>query len=284
MTARRAAKDWIIDALAVLFGSALVALALVLFTIPNDIAPGGVSGLATALAHISPISVGAWTLLLNVPILLLGWWRLGIRPLITTVAATLLLSAFIEWFTPLVPRYTNNPLLAAVLGGVLCGAGMAVIFLRGASTGGTDLISLLLHRAFPNVSVGMLLLIVDTAVVVFAVAVFRDIEVALYSIVTIYVTTRTVDTILQGVDHAKVIYVVTERGDAVLARLAGDLERGVTVLPARGGYTKREKQVLMVVVRRGAFSETLSAVKQADGDAFIFVSNAAEVHGEGFKQ
>lgn len=280
----RSAKSIAVDAVAVVVGCALIALGLTLFTIPNDIAPGGVSGLATALAHVTSLSVGAWALLLNVPILAIGWWKLGVRPLVTTVAATLLLSVAIDVLTPVVPPYTNNPLLAAVLGGVLAGTGMALIFIRGASTGGTDLISVLLNRAFPNVSVGMLLLVVDAFVVVLAVLVFRDIEVALYSIVTIYVTTRTVDTILQGVDHAKVIYIVTERGEEMRSMLADELALGVTALSGKGGYTHRDKQVFLVVVRRNAFSQTLHAIKRTDGDAFVFVTNAGEVHGEGFKQ
>ncbi len=280
---KQTARNWVIDILAILVGSALVAAGLVLFTIPNNIAPGGVSGLSTALAYLTPLSVAVWSLILNIPLVALAWWRLGFRPLARTILATLLLSAFIELFSYVLPPYTNNVLLASVLGGVLCGAGMGVIFVRGASTGGTDLISLLLNRVFPNFSVGSLLLVVDATVVVFAVFVFRDIEVALYSIVTIFVTTRTIDAIMQGVDHAKVIYIVTERGDDILALLAEDLGRGVTVLQGRGGYTRREKHVLMLVVRRNSFAQTLKAVKQVDKQAFIFVTNASEVHGEGFK-
>lgn len=261
----------------------MVAAGLVLFTIPNDIAPGGVSGLATALAYLSPVSVGVWTLLLNIPLVALAWWKLGFRPLIKTIVATLLLSGFIELFLRILPPYSNNVLLASVLGGVLCGAGMGIIFVRGATTGGTDLISLLLNRVFPNASVGSLLLIVDATVVVFAVLVFRNIEVALYSIVTIFATTRTIDAIMQGVDHAKVIYIVTERGDDILALLADELGRGVTVLQGRGGYTRRDKNVLMLVTHRNSFAQTLKSVKTIDKKAFIFVTDATEVHGEGFK-
>lgn len=279
----QSARTWALDILAFVFGSAMVAAGLVLFTIPNDIAPGGVSGLATALAYFTPVSVGIWSLILNVPLVALAWWKLGFRPLIKTIVTTLLLSAFIELFLRVLPPYSNNILLASVLGGVLCGVGMGVIFVRGATTGGTDLISLMLSRIFPNTSVGSLLLIVDATVVLFAVLVFRNIEVALYSIVTIFATTRTIDAIMQGVDHAKVIYIVTERGEDILALLADDLGRGVTVLQGRGGYTKRDKHVLMLVTRRNSFSQTLKAVKQIDKQAFIFVTDATEVHGEGFK-
>jgi len=283
MKQKQSARVWALDILLFVFGSAMVAAGLVLFTIPNNIAPGGVSGLATALAHISPVSVGFWTLILNVPLIALAWWKLGFRPLTKTIVTTLLLSGFIELFLRILPPYTNNVLLASVLGGVLCGVGMGTIFVRGATTGGTDLISLLLNRIFPNTSVGSLLLMVDATVVVFAVCVFRDIEVALYSIVTIFATTRTIDAIMQGVDHAKVIYIVTERGDDILALLAEDLGRGVTVLQGRGGYTRRDKHVLMLVVRRNSFSQTLKSIKQIDKQAFIFVTDATEVHGEGFK-
>lgn len=280
---KQSARAWFFDIVAIILGSALVAAGLVLFTIPNNIAPGGVSGLATALAHISPITVGIWALILNVPLIVLSWWKLGLRPLFKTVLATLLLSLLIDVFTLILPPYTNNVLLASVLGGVLCGVGMGLIFVRGATTGGTDLISLLLNRIFPNFSVGSLLLVVDATVVLFAVFVFRDIEVALYSIVTIFVTTRTIDAIMQGVDHAKVIYIVTERGEEILSLIAGELGRGVTVLQGRGGYTKRDKNVLMLVTRRNTFAQTMKAVKLADNRAFIFVTDATEVHGEGFK-
>lgn len=280
---KQSARTWAVDIVLFTVGSAMVAAGLVLFTIPNDIAPGGVSGLATALAFLTPVSVGIWTLLLNIPLIALAWWKLGFRPLSKTILTTLMLSAFIELFSRVLPPYSNNILLASVLGGVLCGIGMGVIFVRGATTGGTDLISLLLNRAFPNLSVGSLLLMVDTIVVVFAVFVFQNIEVALYSIVTIFATTRTIDAIMQGVDHAKVIYIVTERSDDILALLADELGRGVTVLQGRGGYTRRDKHVLMLVVRRNSFAQTLKAVKQIDKQAFIFVTDATEVHGEGFK-
>ncbi|MEG1525711.1 MAG: YitT family protein [Clostridia bacterium] len=273
-----------IDFTAILFGSALISCGLVLFTIPNEIAPGGVTGFSTVLSYLTGLSVGSWSLLLNIPIIAAAWWKQGFRPLLKTMMGTILVSVFIDLFTPVITPYTNNPLLAAVLGGVLCGVGMGAIFARGASTGGTDLISLLLNRAFPNLSIGMLLLMVDATVVVFAVIVFRDIEVALYSIVTIFVTTKTIDSIMEGIEHAKVIYVVTERGQAINAELADRMERGVTMLDAKGGYTRRSKQLLMLVVRRNQFAQTMACIKSTDPDAFFFVSNATEVHGEGFKR
>lgn len=280
---KAAVRKMLLDVVSIVFGCGLVAAGLVLFTIPNEIAPGGVSGLATALAFVSPVSVGTWTLMLNVPLILAAWRKLGVRPILKTILGSVTLGVGIDLLIAVLPAYTNNPLLAAVLGGVLCGAGMGLVFLRGGSTGGTDLVSLLVQRLFPNLSIGLLLMLADAAVVLFAVLVFSDIEVALYSIVTLFVTSKTIDSILQGADHAKVLYVVTVDGETMRAALESGMDCGVTMLQAIGGYTGQDKHLLMIVVRRGAFAQTLASVKRIDPAAFLFVTNAAEVHGEGFK-
>lgn len=275
-------KALVYDTAAIAAGSVLLAAGLVMFTVPCNIAPGGVSGLATALAYITPLSVGVWSLLLNVPLFLAAWRLMGWRPLIRTLAATVLLSVLID-VLPL-PAYTGNVLLAAVLGGVLTGAGIGVLFLRGSSSGGTELLSMLLLRVFPNMPVGSLLMCIDAAVVAMAVLVFRDLEVALYSMVTIFVCSKVIDGIMEGMNYAKVIYIVTDRGDAVTEALNTGTERGVTVLPAQGGYTRQHKDVLMTVTRQNAMAQTLRLIKQTDPRAFLFVVNAAEVHGEGFRK
>ena len=276
--------DILKDLLFVVIGSALVAASLSMFTVPNDIAPGGVSGLATALAHITPIRVSVWSLLMNVPLLLGAWRILGPRALIMTLLSTVLLSGFIELIDFLLPAYGNNPLLGAVFGGVLCGLGVGLLFLRGISTGGTDLLTLLLRRKLlPNISGGALLLIIDASVVAVAVLVFRDIDVALYSAITIYISSKVIDAMAQGVDYAKVIYVVTERGEQISRLLNTATDRGNTVVPAFGGYTGDNKQIIITVTRRSVLAQTLRLIRQADPSAFTFVTDSTEVHGEGFK-
>ncbi len=264
-------------------GSALVAISLSIFTIPNDIAPGGVSGLATALAHITPIRVSIWSLLLNVPLMLCAWRVLGPRSLIMTLLSTVLLSAFIDLSALLLPAYTNNVLLASVFGGAVCGLGVGLLFLRGISTGGTDLLALLLRKPFPNIPSGTLLLLIDAAVVAVAVAVFRDIEVALYSAIAIVLSSKVIDALAEGVDYAKVIYTVTSHGERVSKALNTYTDRGTTIVPAVGGYTGGEKQIIITVTRRNVLAQTLHVIKQADADAFTFVMDSTEVHGEGFK-
>lgn len=276
-------KDLLIDLLYAVVGTALVGAPLAVFTIPNDIAPGGVSGLATALAAISPIRVSIWTLMLNIPLLLGAWRLLGRRSLIFTLVCTGLLSLFIDLATFLIPSYTKDMLIASVFGGAISGFGIGVLFLRGLSTGGTDLAALMLKRALPNIPSGTLLLFVDATVVAIAVCIFRDIEVALYSTITIIVSSKVIDMISQGVDYAKVIYIITAKGEEVTNMLNTQTDRGTTIIPALGGYTKQDKQMVVTVTRRNVLSQTLKLIKQTDPAAFTFVTDSTEVHGEGFK-
>ncbi len=192
-------------------------------------------------------------------------------------------SAFIDLFGAILPGYSNNELLAAVAGGVLSGLGVGILFLRGISTGGTDLAALLLKKPFPNVPNGIMLLLIDAAVVAIAVLIFRDVEVALYSAITIYLSSKVIDALAQGVDYAKVIYVITERGEEISRALNEQTGRGTTLLSAQGGYTGKDKQMVVTVTRRNVLAQTLRLIRQTDPAAFTYVTDSTEVHGEGFK-
>ena len=276
-------KSLILDLAFTVLGSALVGGALAVFTIPNDIAPGGVSGLSTALAHISSIRVSLWNIILNVPLLLLAWRALGTRSLVFTILSTVLLSVFIELSAAVLPAYTGDFVLASVFGGAVCGLGIGMLFMRGISTGGTDLLALVLKKALPNIPNGTMLMAIDAAVVVFAVCVFRDMDVALYSTVTIFACSKVIDALAQGVDYAKVVYAITSDGERVSKMVVDLTNRGTTIIPATGGYTGDGKEIVVIVTRRNMLAQTLRAVKLADPKAFTFVMNTTEVHGEGFK-
>ena len=277
------ARDVAVDLLFTLVGSALVGFSLSMFTVPNDIAPGGVSGLATALAYITPIRVSVWSLMMNIPLLIAAWRKLGARSIFFTLISTALLSVFIEVGARYLPQYTSDHLVAALMGGVLSGLGMGMLFIRGISTGGTDLLALILKKLIPNLPAGTLLMFVDATVVVIATLIFRDFDVAIYSAITIYVFSKVIDTLTMGVDYAKVIYTVTEHGEDVVRTLNEHTDRGTTLIPAVGGYTGQNKQIVMTVTRRSVVAQTLRLIRQADPKAFTFVMDSTEVHGEGFK-
>ena len=271
------------DLAACLIGSALVGISLSVFTIPNDIAPGGVSGLATALSSVFGGRVSLMTLFLNIPIILAAWTNLGKRSLFYTIFCIGLLSLFIELSARYLPSYTGNLIIAAVYGGVLCGTGTGILFLRGITTGGTDLLALILRKIFQNIPNGVLLMLIDSTVVLIAVLVFRDIEVAMTSAITIYVSSKLIDTMAQGVDYAKVIYIVTDQGEKISHALNTETDRGNTVLRAIGGYSGAEKQLVITVTKRNVLAQTLHLIKETDPAAFTFVTNSTEVHGEGFR-
>lgn len=271
------------DLLFSVLGSAMVGVSLSIFMVPNDIAPGGVSGLSTALAYLFPsVSVGTFAFALNIPLLIGGWKLLGRRSLIFTIISAALLSVFIDLTTALGIAYTEDKLIAALFGGAMTGIGIGVLFLRGISTGGTDLAALMLRRALPNIPNGTLLLCIDAAVVAFAVLVFRQIEVAMYSAITIFVASKVIDAIAQGVDYAKVIYIITDQGGD-MCRALSDADLGSTVIPAMGGYTGEDRQMIVTVTKRHVLAQTLSLIKRTDPQAFTFVTDSTEVHGEGFK-
>jgi uncharacterized membrane-anchored protein YitT (DUF2179 family) len=270
------------DILVCIIGSALVGTALSVFTIPNEIAPGGISGLSTALAYMLGVRVSVLSLVLNIPIMLAAYHLLGKRSFFYTLLSTALLSGFIE-LASFLPVYTGNILIAAVYGGVLSGIGIGILFLRNITTGGTDLIALMLHKAFPNVPNGTILAVIDGIVVLIAVLVFRKIEVALTSVLTIYFSSKVIDLIAQGVDYAKVIYIVTDKGKELSAVLNSSTDRGNTVIKAFGGYTGAEKQLVITVTRRNVLAQTLRLIHATDPAAFTFVTDSTEVHGEGFK-
>ena len=276
-------RDVLIDLVYTAVGTALVGFALSMFTVPNDIAPGGVSGLATALAYITPIRVSAWTLMMNIPLMIAAWRKLGPRAIFFTLIATLLLSFFIEIGDRFLPKYSSDTLVASLMGGVVSGLGMGMLFIRGISTGGTDLLALILKKLLPNLPTGTLLMFVDATVVVIATLIFRDFDVAIYSAITIYVCSKVIDALTQGVDYAKVIYTVSSHGEEIVRALNEHTDRGSTLIPAFGGYTGEGKHIVMTVTRRSVVAQTLRLIRQTDPKSFSFVMDSTEVHGEGFK-
>lgn len=277
-------RKYITDALTIILGTALTAVAFDIFVLPNNFSPGGISGLADALSEFIPLTVGTIAFCLNVPLIIAAWHILGFKALARTLCATGMLSVFLDLFALFVPAYSGNPLLAAGLGGAISGIGLGLLLLRGISTGGTDLLSILLVHAHPNMPVGTLLLLADAGVVTVAVIVFHDIEIALYSFIIIYVSAKVIDAIIDGANYAKVIYIITEKGAEMIKQINEKTDRGCTRSECYGGYTDREKTLVTTVTRQNTLAQTLSVIKEVDPSAFTFVVNAAEVHGEGFRR
>lgn len=276
-------KRWraILDFLGIAAGSLITALGLVLFLVPNKIAAGGVSGLATVIFYLTGLPVGFTMLVINIPLFLASVRELGLKFGIKTAVGTVLLSVFTDVLTPLLRPLTNDPLLAAIYGGLLAGVGLGVVFRFGGTTGGTDLAAQLLHK-FLKVSVGQGLLFVDALVILVAAVTF-EVELALYALLALFATTKMIDLVQEGVGYAKAALIISEEADRIGQAIINRLDRGATALHGKGVYTGKDKDIILVVVSRSEITRIKNLVHEIDPGAFVIVTNVHEALGEGFK-
>ena len=275
----------ILSYLLILPASAVYALGFNWCFAPNDIAFGGLTGVAHIINLFLPRApVGTVVILLNIPLFLLGWRLLGGRALAASLYAMFVSSAAIDL---LAGFYTfqpmDDPLLAALYGGVLMGASLGVILLQGATTGGTDLMARLLQLRLAWLPMGKLLLGCDLAVVVAAAAAFGELDSALYGTVALYVSSRVMDLVLYGLDNSKVAYIISQKHQEIASQLTQELERGVTLLRGQGAWSGQETQVLLCAFKQRQIADLKRVVRSLDPDAFLIVCDAHEVMGLGFR-
>lgn len=280
-------KDLILDLVFLVVGTFLFALATHCFTAPNNIAPGGVTGAATMLNYLFDINIGLAAFLMNVPILLLAWKFIGTKFCLKTLVSILLFTVFTDYVTPFIPVYTGGEqarMLAAIFGGILNGAGLGMIFSRGFTTGGTDIISSLIRLRFPFFSTGKVLFAVDLVVVAVSAFVYKNIESAFFAFISMYVTSKGIDAIVYGGDKGKLVLIVSNHSEEIVKNILENIGRGATFLKASGAYSKDDKNVIMTAIRPSQFYKLKKLVKAIDPMAFMIVSEASEVAGEGFKK
>jgi uncharacterized membrane-anchored protein YitT (DUF2179 family) len=276
-------KELGIDLVVIFVASLLEAIGVTMFTIPNHIVPGGVTGLATALSKVIGVKVGLLSLIISVSIAAIGLWQMGIKLVFKSTIAAITLSLMIDPISNILPKYTENKLVAAVISGVIIGVAVGLLISREMSSGGTDTIALVLKKHYPHISTGNIMLVVDFAIVVLGAVVFRNIDVVLYSVFTLYTINKVVDTIQQGIDYAKLVYIISDNSNAIAEKLTNELDVGITIVPSVGGYSKENKHMLMVAVKKSKIPSILRAIKESDPNAFTIVQDATEIRGEGFK-
>ncbi len=262
----------------------LLALGICVFSAPNRIVGGGLSGIASVLYVLFGLPIGTVSLMMNIPLLLLGWRKLGHRFIGRTLRITIIVSVVMDIMTALLPPYTGEPLIAAVFGGVFSGAGLGIILMRGDSTGGTDIIVMLIKKKRPHLSFGFIVLITDCAVVLMAAIAYRNIDTILYGTVMIYASTVVIDRIVDGADARKLVLIITREEVAVTQSLLTGLGRGVTVIEALGGFSREPISVLLCVTDKRQIFALKSLVRQNDDSAFVVITHATETLGTGFKR
>lgn len=278
-------KTLVLDGLFFVAGALIDAVAVNVFTAPNHIAPGGITGIGTMLNYLFQTPIGMVNMIINIPIIIWAIIEIGYKLVAKSIAAIIVFSVAIDTLALVLPAYDGNPFLAAIFGGVLEGIGLALVFMRGSTTGGTDMIARLLGKHFRHLSMGKLMLAVDLIVIAASALVYQKLESALYAIIAIFVSTRIIDTILYGTDsgNGKLYFIISKKSDEIRRRILEDIDRGVTIIPIQGGYSGQDGEMLLCAVRRYEVAKINDIIHTADRDAFVIVGEAGEITGEGFR-
>lgn len=278
-------KTLVLDGLFFVAGALIDAVSVNVFTAPNHIAPGGITGIGTMLNYLFQTPIGMVNMIINIPIIIWAIVEIGYKLVAKSIAAIIVFSVAIDTLALVLPAYDGNPFLAAIFGGVLEGIGLALVFMRGSTTGGTDMIARLLGKHFRHLSMGKLMLAVDLIVIAASALVYQKLESALYAIIAIFVSTRIIDTILYGTDsgNGKLYFIISKKSDEIRRRILEDIDRGVTIIPIQGGYSGQDGEMLLCAVRRYEVAKINDIIHTADRDAFVIVGEAGEITGEGFR-
>lgn len=271
----------ILEYIYILIGSAIIAIAFNAFLLPNEVASGGVSGISTIFHGLFGWKPAYVQWAFNIPLFIAGLIFLGFQFGVKTLVGTIFLP-FVVFLTEHMKPWTNDPLLGALFGGVGVGLGLGIVFRGKASTGGTDLAAQIIHK-FTGLTLGTCVVIIDGLVVLSAAIVF-DIEKALYALIGLFVTSKTIDLVQLGISRSKTALIITDKQQEIREGILHKIDRGVTKLSAYGGFTENEKPVLMCVVDQTEFIKLKQLVKSLDPTAFVIVMDAFEVLGEGFKK
>lgn len=284
-TKKQKALTFLIDAFFFVLGSFVYAVSINVFSAPNEIAPGGFSGIATMINYLIPaMPVGVTMILLNLPLFIIGLKKLGLRFMIKTLIGTILLSVMIDVTELFLPQYHGDKFLALIYGGILGGLGLGFVFLRGGSSGGTDLIAKLLSLRFRFLSMGRLVMACDCVIVVCTFFVYQSFEAPLYAILYLFVMSKFIDVALYGNSRGKgkALLIISKHYEEIKERILVDVDRGVTELVAKGGYSGDERPTLLVAAHRQDLHKIYALIKKVDKNAFVIVVDAEEVRGEGF--
>lgn len=268
-------------------GSSLFALAVVFFYDPSKIAPGGLTGFAVIISHLFPaMSTGTVALLMNIPLLVFSWFRFGKKFVALTVYATAfssLLMNIIEPFAADIVPLTDDLIVAALCGASLDAIGIGLVYRSGGCTGGTDIIIKFLRQKYRHIRTGGMALIVNAVVIAATLFAFGDFELSVYSAIAMVVASFLLDKVLYGGDSAKLIFIISDKHKEITNELLTKVEIGVTLLSGEGAYSKKQKKVILCAAKKHTFPKIRDIVKTCDADAFMIISSATEIFGEGYK-
>ena len=272
----------IIKLILITLASILYAAGISLLIDPNNMSTGGVTGLSIIVSRLSGMETGTLIFLFNIPIMILGIWKLGWKMIVTTIYSIAVTAVFTNFFSQF-PPLTTEIVPTIMAASCISGASLGIIFKCGATTGGTDIIVKLLRLKFKHVRTGRLFFMVDMIIVITAGIVFRNFNTSIYALILVIGENIVLDAVLYGRDEAKMIFIISDHGDRIATKLMNELDLGVTFLDGEGAYSKKEKKVILCVMQKKIAPMAEEIIKEVDGNAFMIVSSASEIFGEGYK-
>lgn len=276
-------RDFISDFFRIAIGTIIMAAGLELFLIPNQLSTGGFSGIAIIIYYLLKIPVGTTIFLLNIPLFIIAYFKVGKEFFAKAVIGTIFLSIFLNAFEKINP-ITEDRFLAFLYGSVIVGIGTAIVLKVNGSTGGTDLLANIIRSFKPHLKTGSLIVALDTIIVIANTFFFKDIEVGLYSALAIYILGKILDIFFEGINFTKMLIIISPKWEEISKKINEELRRGTTALYGEGMYTKEEKKLLLCIMSRSEIVEARKLIEEIDPTAFVIISNAREVYGKGFKE
>lgn len=266
----------------ILAGSAAYAAGISLFLNPNSLAPGGVTGISIILNRFTPFAVGTLSFFINIPVMLIGLWKLGKKVMFSTILAVISSSVWMNIFGGF-NAVTKDRISAAVAGAICVAVGIGIVFKSGGTTGGMDIIIKCIRKKYPFIKTGTLFLISDLSVIIISAIVFKNFEVGMYAAISSFICSTVLDMVLYGRDEAKLLFVISEKEKEITRRILDEIDIGVTEIQGIGAYTGRKRRIIMCVMRKQRMPKVSRLVAEVDDRAFMIVSSASEIYGEGYK-
>ena len=276
------AKEFLIDTLVFIVASIVFSVGINCFLARNNILNGGITGIATILNYLFEIPIGTAIFVMNIPLLLIAFKKLGAKFIIRTFWVIAISSVIIDIGTFL-PVYKNDLLLSSIFGGVLSGLSLGIIFMRNATTGGVDIIAKLIKIKYPHISLGKSIFILDAVVIVAGGFVYENFESMLYAAIAIFVSAQALDYIIYGISRGAMILIISDKNDEIRNMIVHELDRGVTILKGQGGYSKQDKNVLLCACYDNQTHKLIKKIKSTDENAFFIVTQSKQILGNGFR-
>lgn len=284
-TIRKNPKKLLKKYLLVIAGVVLYAIGFQFFMYPNSIVAGGVVGIAMIINRLTGLPVGVLTILMNIPLFLIAWRHFGKEFLIASLVGMGLSSVAVDLLAATTTFVaTNDPLLASIIGGVIKGFGLGLVYFVGATTGGIDIVAKFLRQKFAQINFGTIVLIMDVAIILAYAVILEKYDSAMYSMIGMFVVSKVIDLVLYGIDNSNICYIISENSEELIHEIiSGHVRRGVTILEGEGAYSHRKKNIIMCVIKRTQIGEIRNLVKSIDENAFFIVVDAKNVFGNGFE-